>query len=205
MANICKNLRKKNLHAMKIIPSKRRSIKSDIASKHPEISHTQNDPIIETRYVFQGPSFLGIHVNSRKCILSQPFCWCFFNVFFLMVWQGFWAQNQGVGTWRWIHSTGHLGWTEGFGLFRSSKAHVVGDTYPIQSMYGIFTARLLRLPRLRNRLGNGRRNPKPIPKFKTLNVECNSFFWYLWQVFWDLGQTKAPVGIFTYTFGWFSW
>ena len=56
------------------------------------------------------------------------------------------------------------------------------------------TARLLRLPQLRNRLGNGRRNPKPIPKFKTLNVECNSFFWYLWQVFWDLGQTKAPVG-----------
>jgi len=53
----------KNLHAMKIIPSKRRSIKSDIASKHPEISHTQNDPIIETRYIFQGPSFLGIHMN----------------------------------------------------------------------------------------------------------------------------------------------
>ena len=85
----------------------------------------------------------------------------------------------------------------GFGLFRSSKAHVVGDTYPIQSMYGIRTARLLRLPQLRNRLGNGRRNPKPIPKFKTLNVECNSLFWYLWQVFWDLGQTKAPAGIFT--------
>ena len=34
--------------------------------------------------------------------------------------------------------------------------------------------------------------PKPIPKFKTLNVEY--FFWYLWQVFCDLGQTKAPVG-----------
>ena len=28
----------------------------------------------------------------------------------------------------------------------------------------IFMPRLLRLPRLRNRLGNGRRNPKPIPK-----------------------------------------
>ena len=90
---------------------------------------------------------------------------------------------------------------KGSGYLGHPLAHVVGDTYPIQSMYGIFTARLLRLPRLRNRLGNRRRNPKPIPKFKTLNVECNSFFWYLWQVFWDLGQTKAPVGIFTYTFG----
>ena len=28
----------------------------------------------------------------------------------------------------------------------------------------IFVPRLLRLPRLRNGLGNGRRNPKPIPK-----------------------------------------
>ena len=43
-------------------------------------------------------------------------------------------------------------------------------------------------------LVTGVRKPQTIPNFKTLNVECNSLFWYLWQVFWDLGQTKAPVG-----------
>ena len=41
-------------------------------------------------------------------------------------------------------------------------------------------------------------NPKPIPKFKTLNVECNSFF--LVPVASILGP-KAPVGIYTYTLG----
>ena len=41
---------------------------------------------------------------------------------------------------------------------------IIGRVLPITSPYGIFTARLLRLPRLRNWRGNGRRNPKPIPK-----------------------------------------
>ena len=59
---------------------------------------------------------------------------------------------------------------------------------PIGSMYGISTARLLRLPRRRNRLGNRPRwmralkgavepcNPKPIPKSKALNVVSSVLF-----------------------------
>ena len=40
--------------------------------------------------------------------------------------------------------------------------------------------------------------PKPIPKFKTLNVECGMYLKvHQSQKLWDLGQTKAPVGNIT--------